>query len=99
MPQNRVISGLITITTAGTAVQGPDAGAWEPAEQGGGFLIAALNANTGVIYIGNYGAGDVASTNGHELKAGNQTFVRCSNLNEVWFDASVSGEKCTWLKA
>lgn len=99
MPQNRQLSGLITVTTAGTAVQGPDVAAWHPAESGGGFFITALNANTGLIYVGNDGAGDVASTNGHEVKAGNQTFVTCNNLNEVWFDASVSGEKCSWLKA
>jgi hypothetical protein len=99
MPQNRVISGVITVTTAGTAVQGPDAAPWRPVEAGGGFFISALGANTGLIYIGNDGAGDVASTNGYELKAGNQIFLACSNLNEVWFDSSVNGEKCSWLKA
>jgi hypothetical protein len=99
MLQNRQLSGVITVATAGTAVQGPDVTAWHPAEQGGGFIVSAIAANTGLIYIGNDGAGDVASTNGYELKAGNQIFVPCSNLNEVWFDSSVNGEKCSWLKA
>jgi hypothetical protein len=99
MPQNRQLSGVITVTTAGTAVQGPDIAAWRPAEQGGGFLLSTPAANTGLIYIGNDGAGDVASTTGYERGAGEQAFVTCSNLNEVWFDASVSGEKITWLKS
>lgn len=97
--QNRQLSGVITVTTAGTAVQGPDIAPWRRAEDGGGFFVTAPNANTGLIYIGNDGAGDVASTNGLELKAGGQTFIICNNLNELWFDASVDGEKCTWLKA
>ena len=99
MPQNRVLSGVITVTTAGTAVPGPDAAPWQSVEKGGGFLLSAPLANTGLIFVGNDGTGDVASTNGYELKAGAQTFIACSNLNEVWFDSSVSGEKVTWLKA
>jgi hypothetical protein len=96
--QNRQLSGVITVTTAGTEVNGPDVQSWQPAEQGGGFFIAAAGANTGYIYLGNDGAGAVASTSGYELKAGNQIFVRCNNLNELWFDSSVNGEKCSWLR-
>lgn len=98
MSQNRQLSGVITVTTAGTAVQGTDINAWRPAEQGGGFLVTAAIVNTGLIYIGNDGAGDVANTTGFELGAGKTTFVPCSNLSEVWFDSSVNGEKASWLK-
>ena len=97
--QNRQLTGVITVTTAGTEVQGPDVPAWEPAQSGGGFIITAAGANTGYIYVGNDGNGAVANTSGLEIKAGNSTFVRCNNLNEVWFDSSVNGEKCSWLRA
>lgn len=97
--QNRQLTGVVTVTSSGTAVNGPDIQSWEPAQNGGGFFVIAINANTGLIYVGNDGAGDVASTTGYELAAGKSTFIRCNNLNEVWFDSSVNGEKCSWLKA
>lgn len=97
--QNRQLSGLITVTTAGTAVQGTDIAPWRQAQDGGGFFVRAISTNTGLIYIGNDAAGDVASTNGFELSAGDQIFVVCNNLNELWFDSSVNGEKACWLKA
>lgn len=99
MPQNRQLSGLITVTTAGTAVQGPDISAWEPAQSGGGFWVRATNANTGLIYVGNDGAGDVTSANGFELGAGDAALVRADNLNEIWFDSSADGETASWLRA
>ena len=96
--QNRLLSGVITISSAGTAQQGTDVAAWRPAIDGGGFFIRGLAANTGVIYVGNDGAGDVASTNGYSLAAGAQIFVVCNNLNELWFDAATSNDKICWLK-
>lgn len=89
---NDVMSGVITVTTAGTAVQGTSVA-------GEGFFIRALKANTGIIYVGNDGNGDVASTNGYELSAGDQIYVDAPNLALLWFDASVNGEKACWLKA
>ena len=84
-------SGVVTVTTAGTAVQGPDVEAGE-------YLIKADPENTGFIYVGNDGAGDVASANGFKLGAGEVCAVRTANLDEYWFDSSVSGEKATWLR-
>jgi len=97
--QNRLLSGVITIATAGTAQQGSDIAAWVPAIEGGGFFIRGLSANTGVVYVGNDGAGDVSSSNGYSLAAGAQIFVTCNNLNELWFDAATNGDKVCWLKA
>ena len=100
MAQDRVLSGVITIATAGTAQRGTTGvSAWRPAIEGGGFFIRALAANTGLIYIGNDGAGDVASTNGYSLAAGSQIFVSANSLDELIFDSSVNGEKLCWLKA
>jgi len=99
MAENRVLSGVITISSAGTAQQGNNVAAWRAAQDGGGFFIRGAAGNTGVVYVGNDGAGDVASTNGYELSAGDQIFVICNNLNELWFDAANSSDKIHWLKA
>ena len=94
--ENRKLSGVITISTAGTAVQGTDVGSWGGAN--GGFFIKGLAGNTGVTYVGNDGAGDVASGNGFELSKDQIIYVQASNLNELWFDAAESGDKICWLK-
>ena len=91
-----IFSGQITVTTAGTAVQGASVAPYDGVRSG--FYIRALSANTGLIYIGNDGADDVTSANGYELAAGNAVFIPCKNLNELWFDSSVNGEKACWLK-
>ena len=87
------ISGQITVTTAGTEVQGGNV----PLTNG--VLIKALGANTGKMYVGNDGAGAIASTTGYELSADQVIFVQVDNLNKLWFDSSVNGEKVCWLKA
>ena len=98
--QNRLLAGQITVTTSGTAVQGTDVPAWQPAEAGGGFFVFALSTNTGNCYVGNDGAGDVTSSNGFELiKGSTPMFVRASNLNEYWFDALNNGDKVCWIRA
>lgn len=86
------LSGQITVTTAGTEVQGT-------AIAGDGFFIRALSTNTGKMYIGNNGSGAVSSSLGYELSAGDQIYIGIRNLNEIWIDASVNGEKVCWLAA
>jgi len=49
-------SGQITVTTAGTEVQGPDIKAQ-------GFFIKGKTTNTGLGYVGNDGAGVVHKRN------------------------------------
>jgi hypothetical protein len=88
-----LMSGVITVTTAGTAVNGTDA------NLPNGVYIKAAIANTGNMYVGNDGAGDVASTNGFELDAGDVILVQVRNLKDLWFDSSVNGEKVCWIKA
>lgn len=86
------ISGVITVTTAGTAVRGPDIG--------GTFLIKPDPGNTGTYcYIGNDGAGDVASTTGFKLsKNEGAVVIVVQSLYDVWFDSDTNGDKLTWLK-
>jgi len=88
-----VSSGVITVTTAGTAVQGGDVALTN------GVFIRALSTNTGLGYVGNDGAGDVSSTTGFEMASGQTIVVQVDNLKQLWFDTAVSGEKFSWLKA
>jgi hypothetical protein len=83
-------SGQITVTTAGTAVQGPATG---------GLFVAvkALVGNAGNVYVGNDASGDVTSANGFELAPGEGVVVRKS-LEAFWFDSATDGDKLSWLK-
>lgn len=91
-------SGQITITTAGTAVQGTDI-------PGPEFILSPHPGNTGVVYVGNDGAGDITASNGYPLgdvgatSTGHVIYIRAANLNELWFDAASNGDKVCWLKS
>jgi len=82
-------SGQITVTTPGTAVQGPNV------PLSNGVYIKANHADTGIMYIWQ-AAGD--GRGGYELVVGDFVVVQVNNLNQLWFDASVGGEKVCWLK-
>jgi len=86
-------SGQITVTTAGTAVQGTSTPKYT------GFYIRALSTNGGLVYVGNDGAGDVTNANGYELSPGDDIYIECENLNELWFDAASDGYKLCWIGA
>jgi hypothetical protein len=85
------LSGQKAVTTAGTAVQ-------LAADQviNAPLIVKALSTNTGSMYIGNV-SGDVDSTTGFELSAGDVlTFIFVGNLNSIWVDSAVNGEKVCW---
>lgn len=85
------LSGVITVTTAGTAVQ--------VAAAVGHYQKVAVKAhpnNTDTVWIGNDGAGDVAATNGFPLDPG-EGIVLDGGLSNWWFDADVNGEKICWV--
>jgi hypothetical protein len=84
------ISGQVTVTTPGTSIQGGDVVLTN------GVFVKALTGNTGNMFIG-YATGD--NRTGFELDANQLILVQVSNLNQLWFDASVGGEKICWLKA
>ena len=88
-----VLSGQITVTTAGTAVQGTNIGL------ANGVYLKADPDNTDAVFVGNDGADDVTNANGFPLGVGETILVQVSNLNMLWFDADVSGEKICWLRA
>ncbi len=86
-----ILSGKTTVTTAGTAVVLGNMAVDGP------LMVKALLANTKNIYVGNVN-GDVASTNGLELDAGEVIiFNYVGDLNNIWIDADTNGEGVTWL--
>jgi hypothetical protein len=86
------ISGQKTVTTAGTALALGTAAINAP------LMVKALAANTGAMYIGNDGAGDVTSGNGLELAAGDVViFDWVANLGALILDSAVNGEGVAWL--
>ena len=86
------LSGQTSVTTAGTAV------ALGSQVVGFAILVKALPANTGVMYVGNDGSGDVTSSNGFPLSAGDVViFEHVSDLKEIKVDSSVNGEGVAWL--
>lgn len=85
-----VLSGQITVTTAGTEVQGTSVVAQ-------GFYIKAKTTNTGLVFVGNDGAGAVSSTTGFILAAGDVIYIETPNLSNLWFDSAVNGEGFCWL--
>ena len=85
-------SGQITVTTAGTEVQGPSV-------SGTPFQIKALPTNTGVMYVGNDGSNAVSSSTGYPLSAGDVVILgNITNLNQIYVDSSINGEKVAWIK-
>ena len=85
-------SGKITIATAGTAQRGPD-------EVCRHVAIKAVAANTGVVYVGNDDAGDVAAANGFEIAQTDDHIVLVvNNLLDLWFDAATNGDVICWIK-
>ena len=86
-----VLSGQITVTTAGTAVVGTSTGRYR------GFFIKAMAGNTGIVYVGNDGADDITATNSYELSAGDQVYVEVEDLADLYFDSASDGDKLCWL--
>ena len=82
-------TGVITVATAGSPQQGADIANLN------GFVIKANPANTGIFYI--FGTGQTYTT-GFPLSAGDMIYVPVADLNTLWFDVSVSGEKAAWIK-
>jgi hypothetical protein len=87
------LSGQKTVTTAGTAV------ALGTEEIGGPLMVKALDTNTGVVALGNDGAGDVTASNGIRLATGDSViFEFVGNLAGIMLDSAVNGEGVSWIK-
>lgn len=89
LPAATVRTGQITITTAGTAVQGTATAA------AARVAVKAHPDNADTVWWGNDGAGDVTSSNGFPLNPG-EGIVLPGNLDQYWFDADSNGDKVCW---
>ena len=86
------LSGQKTVTAAGTAE------ALGSQLLNGPLMVKALDTNTGVVAIGNDGAGDVTTSNGMRLAAGDAIiFEFVGNLASLMVDSAVNGEGVAWL--
>ncbi len=87
------LSGQKTVAVAGTAE------ALGTAQNNGPLHVKALDTNTGKVYIGNDGSGDIDSSNGLVLMAGESTvFEWVGSLGSIMLDVSVGGEGVAWLR-
>lgn len=86
---NSFTTGRITVTVAGTPVQG----AANEIPPGVSVTIKALSANTGTVTLGNSSTNSLASgTTSFRLLANQSVDLEVINLDRVWCDATVSGE-------
>ncbi len=83
-------AGQITVTTAGTRVQGPDV-------PGSRFVLAAVDPSD-IIWVGD---ATTSATVGYPLRGtapGNSLEIDVANLSLLWFDASANGDKVSWIR-
>lgn len=95
-------SGVVTVTTAGTAVRMSSTDLHVKK-----LVVRPAAANTGNIFLGNDGAGDVALGTGLEFEPADPALVigdleiggkdDTFNLKDIWVDSSVSGEKLSYI--
>ena len=86
------LSGQKTVGAAGTAE------AMGSQRIDGPLMVKALTTNTDLVYVGNDGSGDVASSNGLPLSAGDVViFEWVGELGSIIVDAAVDGEGVAWL--
>lgn len=85
-----IVSRTVTITTSGTPVQGTDISV------PGGFSVVCKGHpdNTGTITVASSST-DALNTgiNNHPLAQNQALSVQVQNFNQLWFDATVNGEK------
>lgn len=84
-------SGQITVTTAGTPVQGPAQSGVDP------FIVSfiAHPDNTGTTWFVN-GSGETGSSDGYPISASIPVIKEAANMAEFWFDASANGDIICW---
>ena len=86
----RPVTRTVTVTVALTAVQGPDVDV--PA--GVKISVRAHPDNTGIIHVGDTAATSLStSSSSNPLAADQGQSYQLQNMNQLWFDATVSGEK------
>lgn len=90
-PPTAIYGGKKTVTTAGLSLQ------LQTASQAltEGVWVRALDANAGLVYVGNLSIS--ATAGGTRLAAKEAVFIRIDNLNKVYVDVATNGEGVTFL--
>lgn len=83
-----VTANLITVPTAGTAVQLPSI----PCRK---IMLIGLRANTGYIYVG--GSNVTSSVYGVDLGARDSMTIEISNANLLYINSTVNGEGVSYF--
>lgn len=87
-----MVSGQITVATAGVAVQGPST------PTGTRFAIKAHPDNTDTVWVGNDDSAiHVSAFSGYPLNPGEPIICECSSLAGLWFDSDVNGGRFCWF--
>jgi hypothetical protein len=86
------LSGQKTVAAAGTAE------ALSTQYANCAVMVKALDTNTGVVAVGNDGAGDVTVSNGLRLAAGDIViFDFVGYMGTLIVDSAVNGEGVSWV--
>lgn len=88
-PAREVYTGTTDVTTAGTRVA---VGSTTGLERG--VTVKAKSTNTGLIYVGTVA---VASTNGFQLSPGEEIYIECISLADLYIDSAVNGEGVSYV--
>jgi hypothetical protein len=83
------LTGVVTVSTAGTQIQGSANGP-------GTYAISPDPANAGAY--GYVGDDSVGSSTGYKMANGDVLIITVGNLSNLWFDVTTSGDKFTWIK-
>lgn len=88
--QNRAsfYTKIVTVTTAGTAVQG----ATQSVPAGFKVVVKALSSNTGTGEIGTTEA-IAEGADAFPLEAGEGVALAVQNINQIWFDSTADGDE------
>ena len=86
------LSGQTTVASAGTAVPLADFALNAP------LMVRALPGNSGAVALGNDGSGDVSTSSGLLLSAGEAVvFEFTGHLSSLLLDAENDGDGAAWL--
>lgn len=88
LPATSIFYGQTTVSTAGTAVVLASTQAIRS------VCVKALTGNTGIMYVGD---SSVLSSNGYELPKDLSVCLDINNLNLVYINSSVNGEKVSYI--
>ena len=89
--KNTIVTGTITVASAGTAIQGED----QLVPDGCHVVLKARRTNTGYIYPGGTKAN--AEENDFEMPPEAIVELKVRNINDIWCDSSVNSDVAEWI--